>query len=185
MSRSIDRVRAPNHQTVRLSKGPHRSPDDGVCVMELASMLAGERFTDHPRSVCRVIGGFLRCYNDAIDQAQRQDLYAYASKVVGTRQGRAVTRARKELCLRWAAEREGRKPPRFNLLSYRLCHPVMAGQQAAGSALYPPRGAEAHRAALAFLDRLIDVGAPHTVHVLSEELVADRSSSTTTHPSGL
>ena len=37
-----------SHQTVRLSAGKHRSPEDGVCVVELASMLAGETFTDRP-----------------------------------------------------------------------------------------------------------------------------------------
>ena len=30
------------HQTVRLTTGKHTSPSDGACVMELASMLAGE-----------------------------------------------------------------------------------------------------------------------------------------------
>ena len=30
-----------------------------MCVMELASMLAGERFGDRPVSVCPVIGAFL------------------------------------------------------------------------------------------------------------------------------
>jgi hypothetical protein len=32
----------PNHQTIKLSKGKHTSPEEGACVMELASMLAGE-----------------------------------------------------------------------------------------------------------------------------------------------
>ena len=44
-----------SHQTIKLSKGKHSSPRDGACVMELASMLAGEKFTDHPESVCPVI----------------------------------------------------------------------------------------------------------------------------------
>lgn len=48
-------------------------------------MLAGEEFSDHPMSVCRVIGSFLRSYNDSIDDEGRQDLYACAAKVVGSR----------------------------------------------------------------------------------------------------
>jgi len=71
------------HQTVKLSKGRHDSPDEGACVMELASMLAGEPFSDHPASVCPVIGSCLRAYNDWIDDDRRQDLYRYAAKVVG------------------------------------------------------------------------------------------------------
>jgi hypothetical protein len=169
MPGSTDTNPAPSHQTVKLARGAHRSPDDGVFVMELASMLAGERFTDHPRSACRVIVSFLRSYNDAVDERQRQDLYAYASKVVGTRGRRAVVRARRELCLRWAAEREGRRPPRFRLPAY-LCHPTTAAQQAARAAVSTPRP-DSHEAALAFLDRLIDVGSAHTSESLRGEFV--------------
>ena len=74
-----------SHQTVRLSQGKHRGPDHGACVMELASMLAGEPFSDRPRCVDPVIAGFLRTYNDGIDENRRQDLYPLASEVVGTR----------------------------------------------------------------------------------------------------
>ena len=83
-----------SHQTVRLSVGKHRSPEDGACVMELASMLAGEPFSDHPSSVCPVIGSFMRAYNDSVDDEHRQDLYAYASAIVGSRAGDEVERAR-------------------------------------------------------------------------------------------
>ena len=77
--------RTPTHQTVRLVKGKHSSPAEGVCVMELASMLAGEPFNDRPRAVCPVIGAFLRSFNDAVDDRTRQALYPYASAAVGTR----------------------------------------------------------------------------------------------------
>ena len=60
-----------SHQVVRLGRGKHSSPDQGACVMELASMLAGERFGDRPRAVCPVIGAFLRTYNDALDDDRR------------------------------------------------------------------------------------------------------------------
>ena len=32
-----------------LSRGKHRNPRKGACFMELASYLAGERWSDHPR----------------------------------------------------------------------------------------------------------------------------------------
>ena len=60
-----------SHQTVRLSRGRHLSPHQGVCAMELASMLAGETFTDRPAAVCPVIAGFVRAYNDAADRRRR------------------------------------------------------------------------------------------------------------------
>jgi hypothetical protein len=88
-----------SHQTVTLARGKHPSPAAGACVMELASMLAGEPFTDRPASVCPVIGAFLRSYNDAIDDRRRQDLYRYASAAVGSRASAEVTRRRAERCL--------------------------------------------------------------------------------------
>jgi hypothetical protein len=93
-----------SYQTIRLSKGKHSGPDDGACVMELASMLADEPFTDHPVSVCPVIGSFLRAYNDSIDAERRQSLYEYASKVVGSRDCAEVRRARTARLTEWAEE---------------------------------------------------------------------------------
>jgi hypothetical protein len=66
--------------------------------MELASMLAGERFSDRPRSVCPVIAGLLRAYNDAVDDGRRGDLYGPAAEAVGTRDSRATRRARLARC---------------------------------------------------------------------------------------
>ena len=93
-----------NYKTVTLARGKHASPTDGACVMELASMLAGEPFSDRPRAVCPVIGALLRAYNDAIDDVQRQDLYRYASKVIGTRSAGAIQQRRRERFLAWADE---------------------------------------------------------------------------------
>src|SRR3954470_6658475 len=85
-----------SHQTVRLSKGRHKNAAEGTCVAELTSMLAGERFTDHPRCACPALTAFLRGYNDAIDNGKRQDLYALASELVGTRADEETTTARGE-----------------------------------------------------------------------------------------
>src|SRR5438270_8873884 len=98
-----------SHQTVKLSKGKHSAPEDGACVMELASMLAGEPFTDHPQSVCPAIGSFLRAYNDSIDDDRRQDLYEFASRVVGTRSRPEIEQARAERLAAWAAEQRPRR----------------------------------------------------------------------------
>ena len=87
-----------HHQTVRLSRGNHGSAQEGACVMELASMLADEPFSDQPQSACPVIGMVLRSYNDGLDDRRRQDLYAYASSVIGTREPSA-TRRRMRMCL--------------------------------------------------------------------------------------
>jgi hypothetical protein len=88
-----------SHQTVTLARGKHATPASGACVMELASMLSGEEFSDHPTSVCPVIAAFLRAYNDAVDDRRRQDLYRYAAEAVGTRGGAELTRIRARRCL--------------------------------------------------------------------------------------
>jgi hypothetical protein len=93
-----------SYQTIKLCKGKHSSAADGACVMELASMLAGEPFTDHPASVCPVIGSFMRAYNDSVDDRRRQDLYAYASMVVGSRTSADVQRTRAEFLTAWAQQ---------------------------------------------------------------------------------
>src|SRR3954471_12734136 len=90
-----------SHQTIRLIRGRHSSPERGACVMEVASMLAEEPFSDEPRCVCPVIAEFLRTYNDQVDNERRQDLFAYASLVVDTNEGVAAERRRANMCLDW------------------------------------------------------------------------------------
>lgn len=81
--------------------------------MELASMLTTGPFTDHPPSVCPVIAALLRNYNDWVDDGRRQDLYAYAAKVVGSRASRSVEHARTRRLMKWAAELEQRRLKRL------------------------------------------------------------------------
>jgi len=94
----------PDGLQVRLTAGAHSSPQHGVCVVELASLIAKEEFSDRPRCVCPVIGAFLRGWNDRAPYAQRQRLGPYAARIVGSRRSSAVTRERRDVCLRWAGE---------------------------------------------------------------------------------
>jgi signal transduction histidine kinase len=148
------------YQTIRLSKGKHRSPTDGACVMELASMLAGEQFTDHPVSVCPVIAALLRSYNDWIDDRRRQDLYAYASRAVGSRANLAVERARTERLTAWTHER---RPPerswrgRLPALAPNPPIHVLAARAVEAIAAEDGRG---HVRVLALVDELLELGRP-------------------------
>src|SRR5690349_23165893 len=94
---------SPTHQTVRLAAGRHRAPEDGACVMELVSMLAGESFSDRPATACPVIASFLRSYNDLVADRRRQTLLACASAVVDSRRPEHE-RARLEHCHALAVE---------------------------------------------------------------------------------
>jgi len=104
---------SPGFQTVRLGAGSHSSPAKGACVMELASMLAGERFSDHPRAVCPVIGGFLRSYNDRLPECELDQLYALAPLVLGSASTRSVRRDRTFRLLEWAGLRDPARPRRL------------------------------------------------------------------------
>jgi hypothetical protein len=95
---------------VRLEPGSHRSPDEGVCVIELASIIGGEPFSDRPRCVDRVIGAFLRGWNDRAGYADRQRLHPYASRVVGTGGYRRISRIRRDRCLAWSGANLDRGP---------------------------------------------------------------------------
>ena len=89
-------------QTVRLRRGRHARPEEGACVVELASMLAGERFSDHPRCVSGVVAAFLRGYNDGIGDGARQDLYPLASELVDSAGSSEIEAARLRRCRIWA-----------------------------------------------------------------------------------
>lgn len=78
--------------------------------MELASMLAGERFSDRPRTASPVIAAFLRTYNDGLDDRRRQDLYTLAAVIVGTAGARSVERERMSRCLQFAGSMGARAP---------------------------------------------------------------------------
>jgi hypothetical protein len=143
---------AASHQTVRLARGRHATRDAGVCVMELASMLAHEPFSDRARSISPTIGAFLRTYNDGLDNDARQDLYPVAAAIVGTAARRAVERDRVNRCLAFAREHGGRSPGRRAALG--LATPEAAGAWAARMALE----SGAHADALALVDDLVALG---------------------------
>lgn len=156
-------VAQASHQTIRLSKGKHASPSEGACVMELASMLAGEPFSDRPATVCPVIAGFMRAYNDRVDDDRRQDLYRYAAEVVGSRTTSEVEHARERRCLEWAETMRRQRPRPLRWMVRGGPGPVdrRLGLDAAGT--YAARairrhGERTHAAALELIDELLAMG---------------------------
>ena len=117
-------------------------------------MLAHEPFSDHPTSVCPVVAGFMRSYNDHVDDQRRSDLYAYAARAVGSRADEAHERRRAAICRRWARMRCA--PPRLHVRV--LCR-LFRSQGPDIHAVYAARAAALdatkHREALALLDQLI------------------------------
>jgi hypothetical protein len=144
---------------LELKRGSHQSPRQGLCVMELASLLAGERFSDHPASVCPVIGSLMRSYNDAADDARRQDLYPYAARILGTRSTLEVAEQRRARIVEWAREGRPRRLPRWR---GRSAFPGPCRKTAGAIALGAIRQHtdRNHERVLALVDELIAIGRP-------------------------
>ena len=66
-----------------LSRGKHRNPRKGACFMELASLLAGERWSDHPACTHPLLAAVARRVNDATSDAGRQRLAELVPSVIG------------------------------------------------------------------------------------------------------
>lgn len=66
-----------------LSRGKHRSPRRGACFMELASFLAGERWSDRPACTHGLLAEVARNVNDRTSDAARPALAVLIPDVVG------------------------------------------------------------------------------------------------------
>jgi hypothetical protein len=96
-----------------LAAGAHDRSEQGACFMEYASVLAGERFSDHPRCTHPVLAAACRAINDHISDGGRQRLVTYVPDVVGTRT--RDPRVSAALVLTCADAAEGYAPGRFIL----------------------------------------------------------------------
>ncbi len=65
-----------------LSRGRHRTPRRGACFMEFASVLAGERWSDHPSCTHPLLAHLARLVNDHTSDDGRQKLAPLVPSVV-------------------------------------------------------------------------------------------------------
>jgi hypothetical protein len=66
-----------------LSRGKHRTPRKGACFMEMASYLAGERWSDHPGCTHPLLASVARLVNDLTSDDNRRRLVALIPDVIG------------------------------------------------------------------------------------------------------
>jgi hypothetical protein len=66
-----------------LSRGKHRNPRKGACFMELASYLAGERWSDRPACTHPLLAALARLVNDHTTDAGRGELIPHVPSVIG------------------------------------------------------------------------------------------------------
>jgi hypothetical protein len=65
-----------------LSRGKHRSARKGACFMEMASVLANEPWTDHPRCTDPLLAELARQVNDHTSDAARGELAPMIPRVI-------------------------------------------------------------------------------------------------------
>jgi hypothetical protein len=66
-----------------LSRGKHRNPRRGACFMEMASFLAGERWSDHPACTHPLLADLARLVNDIVTDQLRPRLVPLIPSVIG------------------------------------------------------------------------------------------------------
>lgn len=75
---------APAPETIPvLSRGKHRNPRRGACFMEMASFLAGERWSDHPACTHPLLADLARLVNDVLTDLSRPQLVPMIPSVIG------------------------------------------------------------------------------------------------------
>jgi hypothetical protein len=90
-------------ESLKLGRGSHEPPNgkkDG-CLLEWASYLAGEPWSDHPECVSPVIAAFGRRWNDDLSATDRQILVPYLPKLLNTRGTKAQENRRAWMVTDW------------------------------------------------------------------------------------
>ena len=85
-----------------LKSGAHNQrAKNALCVMEAVAWVAGEKHSDHPVCASRVIGAFLRSWNDAMSEADRQQLKPLIPRLINTAASEEIELKRSYMALDW------------------------------------------------------------------------------------
>ena len=84
--------RAAKLDSIVIAHGAHKTPEEGMCSMELVAWLAGEEHSDAPQCACPVIARAMIRLNDRISDAKlRTDLLLpLLPRLIGSRASREV-----------------------------------------------------------------------------------------------
>ena len=140
-----------------LAAGAHLAPEDGVCLMEYVSVLAGEPFSDSPRCTDGALAGLARLVNDEVSDEGRRLLAPLAADLTILGRTDAVGSARLVLAVTAHARttaQPGRKlrlaERRAGLRLQRVDRPGVRGRLMRVSTPLHMRGAGRHRMVAAF-----------------------------------
>jgi hypothetical protein len=95
-------MRTLDIETLQLLAGGHDSIDEGACLLEAVSYVAGEPWSDHPRCVSPVLAAFGRSWNDVLDDATRQRLKVYIPRLIDTAGSPEIDERRAWMATDWA-----------------------------------------------------------------------------------
>ena len=130
-----------------LSRGKHRNPRRGACFMELASYLAGERWSDHPACTHPLLAALARDVNDYTSDAARGRLAGLIPSVIGLTGDDLRIDVRIALfCARMALPVAAAGRQQVLAVSIMVCERVLGGLDGrpAGWLTEPSRAALAH-----------------------------------------
>lgn len=116
----IDLNRLAIVRRIDLGRGGHPGPEAGACVMEAVAFVAGENWSDTPHCASPLLAGFMRAWNDLLDDRDRQQLKRYIVRLAGSRGTHDQEQARARIIADWhdatdpslPAGRRGRIPVR-------------------------------------------------------------------------
>jgi hypothetical protein len=135
-----------------LAEGMHLAPEDGVCLMEYVSVLAGERFTDHPRCTEPTVAFVARLVNDTVSDTDRGLLAPLAADLSVLGRSDAVTSARLVVAVIHRARSAAGPTPRLRRAArraerqlQRVGRPTALGRLARGLSPLHMRGSGRHR----------------------------------------
>ncbi len=98
----INKARLAKALAMDLKSGGHSSIEEGACVMEVVSWVAGEPWSDRPQCACPVISTFLRNWNDSLPDDERNELLRdLIPRLVGTRGTPEVEQRRATMAADW------------------------------------------------------------------------------------
>jgi hypothetical protein len=91
-----------NDWQIKLLAGSHRNPQNGSCVMEVVSYIAGEKYSDHPECACPLITTFAIAVNDRMDDAARQRLLPFVLRIAGSKSTNKIEQQRRYMLADYA-----------------------------------------------------------------------------------
>src|SRR5437867_4486622 len=85
MEKRMSEIDLSKLNDIQLAAGAHHDFSDGLCVMEAVAYVASEPFSDHPECASKVLGAFMRQWNDDLPSDERTRLLKpLIPKLIGT-----------------------------------------------------------------------------------------------------